>query len=153
MAFAPPPISEIYNLTKLALKFGAKNESSIRKHDLVNFSANNVVVRAFLECWCGHSSQVFLGYNQKWQDRSFNAYYTSAIATSSEWVALGLPPESFIKWKRRDRISAGCRSLFGHGERVVKMSEKLYLEGLGALAEGTLMQGLLADRWVLNAGA
>lgn len=148
-----PPSSDIlYELSSVSMRYAILNKNSLRKYELVEFARSTPVVRAFLECWRGHASQVLLAGFQMWQDPEFNAFHNS-IAPSSEWLSIGLPPANFVKWKRRHRINSGCKTLFGHAERVSKTSDKIYLEGLGCMATGHLKQGLLSDRFVLNAVA
>jgi hypothetical protein len=141
---------KIEELTLLSMTYGINSQGCLRKYELVQFVASTPSIRAFLESWRGHASQVLLAPNQLWQDRFFPALHTS-IARSLEWTNFGLPPSGFVKWRRRVLISGGCRALFGHGEKLSKNSDVNSLEGVGAMANGTFRQGLLADRWILNA--
>ena len=44
-----------------------------------------------------------------------------------------------------------CETLFGHSEKYAKAVNKMVLDGFGALANGTLTQGLLSSAWIINA--
>jgi hypothetical protein len=160
-----PPDYRIREIASDAIKFALMNPGSLRKYELVQFAADYPTVRAFLESWRGHASQVLLASHQKWQDQSLPSIHTS-ICPSASWLALGLPPSDFITWKRKEFISAGnenitptsslhhkrngCELLFCHQEKYLKTSNRVSCEGIGALANGILRQGLLADRWLLN---
>eukprot|EP01041_Mallomonas_annulata_P000637 gene637-1230_t len=148
-----PSEDSIQRLVKESLKYNLLNPtlSQLRKPELLSFTATSLEVRAFLEIWRGHASQVLLKPNEMWSDVTFTPQYES-IAPSLEWSKLGLPPPSFVKWLRRSQISMGSGALFGHTDRPLsKKTRQLVREGPGAIAEGFLKQGLLADRWILNA--
>jgi hypothetical protein len=147
-----PPDDRIREIAKDSMNFAMMYPNNLRKYELVEFAANYPTVRAFLESWRGHASQVLLASHQKWQDQTFPALHTS-IAPSTAWLGLGLPPAEFVKWRRRERIDKGCKMLFGQADKFVKGSDRILLEGAGCMAQGTLQQGLLADRWLLNAMA
>ena len=148
ISFTPPDGSVIATVAKKSLRHGKFSATSLRKQELVEFACVYDSVRAFLECWRGHTSQVLLGYRQKWQDRDFNSYYSPTICPSQKWAdsaenksIYGMPPASFISWRRRAHIGLDCKTLFFHGERMDRTSEKPQLDGMGCLAEGTLQQG------------
>lgn len=147
-----PEDDAIRRLVNDAMNF-SENNAELRKPDLIGFSATNHAVRAYLEMWSGQSSQVILKPNEMWIDEPFPADYSS-IAHSNDWLRLGLPPKTFISWLRQRLISSGTHCLFGHIERPQKMvNRRVVYEGPGACGEGCLVQGLLADRWILNAVA
>lgn len=145
-----PPDDRIREIASHSMLYAVMNPGSLRKYELVNFAASYPTVRAFLESWRGHASQVLLASHQRWQDQSFPNAHVS-IAPSTAWLNIGLPPSDFVLWRRREKVSMGCKLLFGHSEKFVKASERIFVEGVGAMAQGTLKQGLLADRWILNA--
>ena len=147
-----PPDERIREIAKDSMTFARISDNNLRKYELVEFAANYPAVRAFLESWRGHASQVLLASYQQWQDQTFPALHTS-IAPSSAWLSIGLPPADFIRWRRRQQVSRGCRLLFGHADKFVKASDRFFLEGAGCMAQGILKQGLLADRWILDAVA
>eukprot|EP00602_Paraphysomonas_sp_CaronLab_P012205 CAMPEP_0185038078 /NCGR_PEP_ID=MMETSP1103-20130426/33284_1 /TAXON_ID=36769 /ORGANISM="Paraphysomonas bandaiensis, Strain Caron Lab Isolate" /LENGTH=855 /DNA_ID=CAMNT_0027576349 /DNA_START=137 /DNA_END=2704 /DNA_ORIENTATION=- len=144
-----PPDDRIREIARDSIAFGVMHPGSLRKYELIQFAANYPTARAFLESWRGHASQVLLASHQKWQDQSFPAQHIS-IAPSPSWLTIGLPPGDFVHWKRRERVAMGCKLLFGHADKFVKGSDRVFMEGVGCMAQGTLKQGLLADRWILN---
>ena len=144
-----PPDYRIREIAKDAITYAIINIGSLRKYELVQFAANYPTVRAFLESWRGHASQVLLASHQKWQDQSFLNLHTS-ICPSNTWYSLGLPPSDFITWKRKEKIGSGCNLLFAHSEKYLKTSDRIAVDGVGSLANGYLQQGLLADRWIMN---
>lgn len=145
-----PPDYRIREIAHDAMSFAVMNPGCLRKYELVQFAANYPTVRAFLESWRGHASQVLLASHQKWQDQAFPNLHIS-ICPSAAWLSLGLPPNDFIHWKRKERIGTGCLLLFAHNEKYMKSTDRIAISGVGSLAYGTLQQGLLADRWLMNA--
>ena len=149
-SFHPPLDSVLAEILVSAWRFSERGTESLRKYELVSFAANTPEIRSFLEIWRGQASQVFVVGGQKWQDAEFPAMHLS-IAPSKEWLSIGLPPEKFVTWLRRPRLKPSCETLFGHNEKFLKSVNKDVLDGFGALANGTLSQGLLASLWLLNA--
>jgi hypothetical protein len=150
-----PPDYRIREIAHDAMTFAIMNQGSLRKYELVQFAANYPTVRAFLESWRGHASQVLLASHQKWQDQAFPNLHTS-IAPSLAWLSIGLPPSDFIHWKRKEKIATGggaggCLLLFAHHEKYMKSTDRIAISGVGCLGNGILQQGLLADRWLMNA--
>lgn len=145
-----PPDYRIREIAHDAMSFALMNPGSLRKYELVQFAANYPTVRAFLESWRGHASQVLLASHQKWQDQAFPNLHTS-ICPSSAWLSIGLPPNDFIHWRRKERIGPGSLLLFAHNEKYMKSTDRIAISGVGSLAYGVLQQGLLADRWLMNA--
>lgn len=78
-----------------------------------------------------------------------------AIAPSRDWLKAGFPPPSFVRWRRLENVGAGgCHKLFSHSSSFAKTLEKKVLYyGRGLFANGQLVQGFLANRWMLNAFA
>ena len=128
-----------------------ETKQSIRKPELVVFSANTVEVRGFLESWRGVASQVLLPEGVLWRDPFFTASQSS-ITPSDLWLRLGLPPEQFVRWRRTDKVGEGCTKLFSHVATILKTPDKRVMYcGTGLLGDGYFRQGLLSDRWLLNA--
>lgn len=154
--FYPPPVKLIHEMVSSAFSTHAKYcPGTLRKPELVLFVTENPDISAYLECWRGHAAQVLLNKDEKWRDLSFPCNETS-IAPSKHWYRTGLPPTSFVKWRRRDRIGGGMGMLrlFSHTESFLKTIDRrrTYL-GDGVLGTGALIQGYLADLWLLNAMA
>lgn len=149
---AAPPMDKLREIAVHAMEYCLLHENSLRKYELVTFAAEYPPTRAFLEAFRGHVSQVLLASYQLWQDLQFPALHTS-IAPSSEWLSTGLPPHDFVTWRRRKHVAKGCEMIFGHAEKYSKTCDFPLMEGEGAIASGTLKQGLLADRWLMNAMA
>ena len=148
--FPPPSDESLADVLATASRFSERASDTLRKFELVSFAANTPEIRSYLEVWRGQASQVFVVKGQKWQDSSFSASHVS-IAPSKEWLSIGLPPEKFITWLRRPRLKPSCEALFGHSEKFIKSVNKNVLDGFGAIANGTLLQGLLASSWLMNA--
>jgi hypothetical protein len=149
---AAPSMDKLREIADFSMDYCVLHEHSLRKYELVTFAADFPPTRAFLEAFRGHVSQVLLASYQLWQDLQFTAQHTS-IAPSIEWLNMGLPPHDFVTWRRRKTVSKGCEMIFGHAEKYSKTCDYPLMEGEGALASGILQQGLLADRWVMNAVA
>jgi hypothetical protein len=65
-----------------------------------------------------------------------------------------MPPTDFVRWARLRHLEPGAGStlVFTHVTSYLKTVDKQALfEGSGVIGSGTLVQGLLADRWLLNA--
>lgn len=152
--FIPPSAKSIKSLVSEAFTFCHRERDQLRKPELVEFVQHNVDVAAFLECWRGHASQVLLPSGLKWRDLSFPAHHIS-IAPSKEWLCLGLPPEEFVHWRRRDKVGTEIDALaylFVHTESFLKtIDRRPVYKGDGVIGTGFIKQGYLADRWVLNA--
>ena len=149
---AAPPKDKLVEIATYSMDFCLLHENSLRKHELVTFAAEYPPTRAFLESFRGHVSQVLLASHQRWQDLLFPALHTS-IAPSAEWLHIGLPPQDFVTWRRRKSVAKGCEMIFGHAEKFSKTCDFPLMVGEGAVARGILKQGLLADRWIMNAVA
>jgi hypothetical protein len=149
---AAPPMDKLREIATHSMEYCVLHENSLRKYELVTFAADYPPTRAFLEAFRGHVSQVLLASYQLWQDLQFTAQHTS-IAPSSEWLSTGLPPHEFVTWRRRKTVAKGCEMIFGHAEKYSKTCDYPLMEGEGAIAKGVLKQGLLADRWLMNAVA
>lgn len=151
--FIPPSAKTIKALTAEGLGYARRAPNELRRPELVEFVQNNVDISAFLECWRGHASQVLLPLGMKWRDLSFPAHHIS-ICPSKEWMGIGLPPEGFIHWRRREHIGKEVHSLaylFTHKESFLKTVDRrtVYFSD-GVLGDGHLHQGYLADRWLLT---
>lgn len=148
-----PIIENILNTSFLFAKF---NINVLRKPELIAFIAETEVVRLYLDTFRGISSQVLLPSNDFYIDNNFISNI-SIITPSLHWFNKGLPPEIFIKWLRLRHIglfgsTIGGTSLFTHTITTLKTADKkLVYSGLGVIAQGTLQQGFLADRWLMNA--
>lgn len=149
---AAPSMDKLREIASFSLDYCLLHENTLRKYELVTFAADFPPTRAFLEAFRGHVSQVLLASHQLWQDLQFTAQHVS-IAPSAEWLSMGLPPQDFVTWRRRKTVSKGCEMIFGHAEKYSKTCNYPLMEGEGALARGVLRQGLLADRWLMNAVA
>lgn len=147
---ALPSAEGLSLLLSNAWHFSERGDETLRKYELVSFAANSADVRSYMEVWRGHASQVFVVKGQKWQDSAFPAAHAS-IAPSKEWLDIGLPPASFVSWLRRPRLKPSCETLFGHSEKYAKVVNKMVLSGFGAVANGTIIQGLLSSAWIINA--
>jgi hypothetical protein len=149
-SIALPSSEGLTLLLQSAYQFSERGTESLRKYEIVSFASNSPEVRNYMEVWRGHASQVFVVNGQKWQDVTFPATHTS-IAPSKEWLSMGLPPASFVTWLRRNRLKPSCETLFGHSEKYAKAVNKMVLDGYGAMANGTMIEGLLASAWIVNA--
>jgi hypothetical protein len=153
----PPPS---LNIQKLVLKQAYEfckvdpTKTKLRRPELVTFASEIKEVQLYLDAWRGHAGQVLLGKNEKWRDSYFLSAAVS-ITPTREWLQEGLPPAHFVRWRRREQIGElGCNALFTHKTTYMKNFEKkLLYSGAGCVAVGTLKQGFLADRWLLNAVA
>lgn len=149
-----PPNNKVITSLVLEAKLHAKaDKRSIRKPELVKFALGNKDVLSFLESWRGHASQVLLGEEEQWRDLTFPCSQVS-ITPTLEWLNLGFPPASFIRWKRRKTAGSGVGYLhiFTHETSFYKtIDRRIIYRGQGILGTGTLCQGLLANRWLLNA--
>ena len=124
---------------------------NIRKKDLVSYAGNTADVRGFLEFWRGIASQVLIPETLKWRDPWFLAAHRS-IVPSPEWMAQGHPPPSFVCWRRHGNVGKGATRLLSHRVTQLKTADKMRVySGPGIIGTGQLRQGLLADRWLLNA--
>jgi len=154
--YYPPPLAVITKLAKEALTNAAVDTtlSSLRKPELIIFALRNKDVLAFLETWRGHASQVLLRGGTRWEplvmwrDRSFPCNHAS-IAPSKEWLRMGMPPSEFVRWRRRSKIGT---YLFSHKTDHFKtIDRKVFYTGEGILGRGSFRQGVLANRYLLNA--
>eukprot|EP01033_Poteriospumella_lacustris_P009062 gene9062-6512_t len=151
--FHPPPAKLIKDMVTNAFsKYGKTQLGGLRRPELVQFVIENSDITAFLECWRGHAAQVLLNNDEKWRDLSFPCNEL-AIAPSKVWYKLGLPPPFYVKWRRRDRIGVqGMPNLFSHTESFLKtIDRRRVYKGDGILGTGCLVEGGLADLWLLNA--
>jgi hypothetical protein len=152
--FAPPSHTYVANVVSQALSFGlADPGKSLRKPELVAFTASVVDVNAYLEAWTGYAGQVLIRKGFHWRDLTFPACGDS-MAPTDQWLTNGMPPPDFVRWVRLRNLEPGAGStlLFTHQTRYLKTVDKQAMyEGSGIIAAGTLKQGLLADRWLLNA--
>ncbi len=150
--FHPPSPKLIKGLVDEALIYAKTEAHGIRKPELVQFVVNNPSVTAYLECWRGHASQVLVAEESRWRDMGFPCN-DEAVCPSPKWMSYGLPPDSFIHWRRRDKVGTelGCDQLFAHSVSFLKTIDrrKVY-KGIGILGTGHLKQGFLADRWFLS---
>ena len=151
--YLPPNNKTIAMLVKEAFLHAKVDPSSIRKPELVKFALGNPEILSFLESWRGHASQVLLDSEEKWRDLTFPCTAT-AITPSHDWLKLGFPPGKFVKWYRREKAGTelGYLEIFTHELSYLKtVDRRIVYSGDGVLGRGTLRQGLLADRWFLNA--
>tara|TARA_A100001015_G_scaffold634_1_gene805 strand:- start:1670 stop:4528 length:2859 start_codon:yes stop_codon:yes gene_type:complete len=143
-------IFEIYIADALSF---AKEKGVLLRSELIRFSRQVREAQEFMESWRGIASSVLIADGFCWRDPYFSAMNAS-IAPSMHWLKFGLPPADFVHWIRRTNIgeSGGSLNLFGHTETILKTADKkLVLGGNGILGNGILKQGMLADRWILNA--
>tara|TARA_A100001015_G_scaffold42464_1_gene46616 strand:- start:2719 stop:5499 length:2781 start_codon:yes stop_codon:yes gene_type:complete len=143
-------IFEIYIADALSF---AKEKGVLLRSELIQFSRRVREAQEFLESWRGIASLVLIGDGLSWRDPYFSAMNAS-ITPSRHWLKIGLPPADFVYWIRRTNIGENGEylKLFDHTETLLKTAgKKTVLGGNGLLANGTLKQGLLADRWILNA--
>lgn len=144
-------------LLDTAMTFAVETPGRLRKPELVKFASETKDVIMFLDAWRGTGSQVLLAKKAKWRDLLFPACKTS-ITPTDKWLKKGFPPDTFVRWRRRKNIKAssiwvgGCTALFTHKVDTLKNMERTLIYcGLGCMASGYLKQGLLANRWILNA--
>jgi hypothetical protein len=123
-------------------------DTEITKAEFDSFCASAPTVRCFMEYWLSPASQALLAAGSKWSDVDFPPNY-AAVAPGDGFAAecLILPPESFVCWQRPDETS-GSTHVFLHEPLSLPVSARIAL-GVGALGEGCLRQGQLADRWLL----
>ena len=96
---------------------------------------------------------MLLGESDKWKDLSFPCSEVSVVP-AKEWFKQGMPPGNFIRWRRKGNIGVGIGAeyLFTHSVSFFKtVDRRLNYRGDGVIGSGFLKQGLLADRWFLNA--
>jgi hypothetical protein len=151
--YLPPDNKTIALLVQEAFLHAKVDKKSIRKPELVNFVLGNPDILAFLESWRGHASQVLLPADEKWKDLTFPCSETSIIP-SRDWLKMGFPPGKFVKWRRRQRAGSelGYLEIFTHELSFLKtVDRRVVYTGEGVMGRGALRQGLLADRWFLNA--
>lgn len=151
--YLPPNNKTVALLVQEAFLHAKVDSSSIRKPELVNFALGNLEVLSFLESWRGHASQVLLSDDDKWRDLTFPCSETS-IVPSRDYYKLGFPPKTFIRWRRRDKagIDLGYLEIYTHELSFLKtVDRRIVYTGEGVIGRGFLKQGLLADRWFLNA--
>ena len=167
--YHPPSVNVINRLAKEALKNCSKiDKSFLRRPELIQFVILtndgikysllcydvHVIVIAFLETFRGHSSEVLLQVYNNWKDLSF-ACSEQSITPVKEWLKYGMVPGNFVRWRRREKVGKsgiGCLYLFTHNTSFFKtIDRKLFYNGEGVIGKGYLRQGLLADRWFLNA--
>lgn len=130
-----------------------EKKDSVFRYDFLSFCANTSDVRGYLEFWRGVASQVLLPSYLKWRDPWFPASEQS-VAPNPEWLDRGMPPSDFIQWRRSQHVGTGFTRLFTHKTTQLKNHHKtLTFHGPGVIGTGTLKQGLLASRWLLNAFA
>jgi hypothetical protein len=131
-------------------------QRSIRKPEFLLFAQETGRVQSFLDVWRGRVGHVVIPDDTLWADPNFDAADCS-VTPSLEWLVHGLPPKGFTRWLRLSDVQAtptetGRTTLFSH---ILEISSRVkargYLTGTGALARGYLKQGLLADRYLLNA--
>lgn len=172
--FHPPSAKVIKELVKEAFTFAISEPGNLRKPELLRFAVNNPSVYAYLECWRGHASQVLLLEGTKWRDLSFPCD-ESAITWNYSWGILGLPPASFVHWRRIDHIGTEIVTshLFAHELTFLKTIDRkkvykgdgktsnpfhkkyspsslLFIVCIGILGKGFFKRGCLADLWLLN---
>ena len=149
------------HLVQLSLKHFAvidTTKKSLRKPELVKFASETAEVARYLDAWRGHASQVLVAGDEQWKDVFFPCN-ESAIVPLQEWTNKGLPPNHFVRWRRRIHVGSivernGCPRFFSHDVSTLRTRDKRKLyHGPGVLGTGSLQQSLLADRWVLNAVA
>lgn len=151
--YLPPTNKTIALLVQEAFLHAKVDKTSIRKPELVNFALGNPEVLSFLESWRGHASQVLLNPDEKWRDLTFPCSITSVVP-SHDWFKLGFPPAKFVRWRRREKagLDLGYLNVFTHELSFLKtVDRRVVYTGDGVIGRGTLRQGLLADRWFLNA--
>ena len=62
---------------------------------------------------------------------------------------MGMPPIEFVRWRRRSKVGA---YLFSHKTNYFKtIDRKVYYTGEGILGRGFFRQGVLANRYLINA--
>ena len=147
----------------------APRKANLRKPELVKFAAETVQVQRYLDSWRGHASQVLLPAREKWRDAFFPCN-ESSIAPTHDWFHItDALPAHFVYWRRKERVlggvfqtdddveesgsssSRGASVLFTHKTGTIKSVDKRKrYTGPGAVGNGVLLQGLLADRWLLN---
>ena len=155
--FVPPSPAMMQLLLKTALSFASFDKSSnrLRKPELISFAAEVPDVQYFLDAWRGHAGQILIGKGQNWRDATFPASNIS-ICPITDWQYEGLPPEHFVEWRRPANIYSirGRKFLFSHRTEILKTVDKrVVYEGSGCIGGGMLKQGLLSDRWFINAVA
>jgi len=154
--FVPPSKPIMDNILETSFQFAKFNPDVLRKPELIAFVAETEVVRLYMDAWRGISSQVLLPSGESWLDSSFLANITS-ITPSHHWLHRGLPPEQFVRWLRLPHLGThgsvvGGTTLFTHTTTTLKTADKkLVYSGYGCIAQGTLKQSFLADRWIMNA--
>lgn len=151
--YVPPSNKTIAMLVQEAKLHMKLDKNSIRKPELVKFCLGNRDILSFLESWRGHASQVLLSETSCWRDSSFPAA-ESSIAPNKAWLRFGMPPEEFIHWRRPDKVGSelGCLHLFTHEVSFLKtVDRRRVYQGEGVIGSGFLQQGMLSDRWLLNA--
>lgn len=149
------PANHVFEeFVRRAMGFAVANPESLRRPEVVRFSVDVKECIEFMEAWCGIASPVLIGEGRCWRDRYFLASQTS-IAPTRAWLSRGMPPEEFVLWIRRVDIGVfGSKYLFSHSEEILKTPDKkVVYGGPGVIGTGVLKQGLLADRWILNAMA
>ena len=154
-------LSLLDDLVEIAYKHYCKIDPrgiALRKPELVKFAAEVVHLQSYLDAWRGHAGQVLLPKAENWRDPFFPCN-ESSISPSAEWIQQGAPPAHFVYWRRKEMIgnddkndmASGCRVLFTHKTKTIKSIDKrLCYNGPGVLGNGLLVQGILADRWILN---
>ena len=141
-------------LIEIAIAYGKAQKSSIRKPELVRYVAEIKDVALYMEAWRGRAGQVSLPAGEKWRDGFFPCLDSSLYPNSIYSLYDGMPPSHFIRWRRVINVGPGSgrNMLFSHTVNILKtVDKKLVYGGLGCLGSGVLKQGLLADRWILNA--
>jgi len=122
----------------------------VRRPDFLSFCSNTADVRGYLEFWRGVASQVLLPDDLKWRDPWFPAAQLS-ITPSIEWIRRGFPPKDYIEWRRRERVGVGFSKLFTHSVTILKnVTKTVTFHGPGLAGSGTIKQGHLSSRWLLN---
>jgi len=156
----PPPLPVMHHFISIAFtRFAKLDPHSLRKPEIVHFVSETYELLTYLDAWRGSASQILLPKMCLWRDPFFlcNA---EAITPTREWMKEGLPPAHFLRWRRRSTVAStsgtmeGCKDLFTHQVRTLKTIDKRKeYTGKGAVGAGQLVQGMLADRWLLNAVA
>lgn len=118
------------------------------------FCERSPAVAAFSEYWRQASSQVRLQKGAKWTDAD-GPTLPMPPEVSTQYNSLMPPDETYIRWHRATElqqhgICVEPPKLFTHAPHSLNHCARFAI-GPGALGTGTLLEGNLADRWLLNA--